>query len=150
MFKILNNKFVFKIREFFIYLDFYDILIINNNNLMANTIYPKACAMPQCPAITENKYCDKHKQGKYKRNKTTNEAGYGITWQRLRKIILLDNPLCETCKSKNIIKPATEVHHVIRLSAGGTNERDNLQCLCKPCHSRITKTGVGGIKCLRV
>ncbi|WP_404819064.1 HNH endonuclease [Ligilactobacillus animalis] len=33
---------------------------------------------------------------------------------------------------------ATEVHHVLPISQGGTNAQDNLMSLCKPCHSRIT------------
>ena len=34
--------------------------------------------------------------------------------------------------------PATEVDHVIPRSAGGSDDVQNLQSLCKPCHSRHT------------
>ncbi|WP_241871644.1 HNH endonuclease [Corynebacterium diphtheriae] len=29
-----------------------------------------------------------------------------------------------------------EVHHVLPIEHGGTHNFDNLQSLCKPCHSR--------------
>jgi len=34
--------------------------------------------------------------------------------------------------------PATEVHHIVPLDKGGSNADENLQALCKPCHSRHT------------
>ena len=109
---------------------------------MIKTLYPKACASPQCAEITHNKYCNKHKQyNRAARAKNTNAAGYGITWQRLRKVFLLENPLCENCKAKGIIKPATEVHHKTNIKDGGVNDYDNLQSLCKPCHSQETRRG---------
>ena len=30
-----------------------------------------------------------------------------------------------------------EVHHILPLSRGGTNDEDNLMSLCKSCHSKI-------------
>ena len=30
-----------------------------------------------------------------------------------------------------------EVHHILPLSRGGTNNEDNLMSLCKSCHSKI-------------
>jgi len=33
---------------------------------------------------------------------------------------------------------ATEVDHIVPLRAGGTNDAENLQALCKSCHSRKT------------
>lgn len=40
-----------------------------------------------------------------------------------------DKGLCVLCSS-----PATEVHHIIFRSHGGTNELKNLACLCRKCH----------------
>ncbi|MFQ6760861.1 HNH endonuclease [Limosilactobacillus reuteri] len=42
------------------------------------------------------------------------------------------------CLSQGRYTQATEVHHVLPLEHGGTNEFKNLMALCKPCHSRIT------------
>ncbi len=40
-----------------------------------------------------------------------------------------DKGLCVLCSS-----PATEVHHIIFRSHGGTHELNNLVCLCRVCH----------------
>ena len=65
-------------------------------------------------------------------NKT--KEGYDYRWQKLRRMILRRNPLCEICG----MSPANEVHHLQRRKDGGTDELDNLQCLCKSCHSKET------------
>ncbi len=46
--------------------------------------------------------------------------------------------LCEECQKQGRLTPAEEVHHILPLSHGGTNNTNNLMALCKPCHSRIT------------
>lgn len=106
-------------------------------------IYPRACAYQQCNKIMHSKYCDDHKhiQSDVSRETrgTTSEQGYGTIWQKVRKIHLLNYPLCEDCKTTGIVKPAKEVHHKIELRKGGTNEDDNLQSLCKSCHSKRTR-----------
>lgn len=62
------------------------------------------------------------------------KRGYDRTWQRLRRMYLRRYPVCEKCGA-----PATEVHHVHALVDGGPRLcYDNLQALCKPCHSRKT------------
>ena len=67
-----------------------------------------------------------------------NDKFYALTnWRNLRALKLQMNPICENEKCINI---ATEVHHVkeknkypdLALSV------DNLQSLCKSCHSSIT------------
>ena len=53
--------------------------------------------------------------------------------------------LCEWCKKKGIIKPAEEVHHIIRLTPENINKPEitlnwaNLAALCKDCHKKIKK-----------
>lgn len=61
--------------------------------------------------------------------------GYGRTWQRLRRMVLAREPVCRSCQRE----PASEVDHIIALDKGGTNAMENLQGLCKPCHSRKTR-----------
>jgi len=66
--------------------------------------------------------------------------GYGETWRRYRRWYLDQHPVCKLCG-----KGATEVDHIRPLAHGGAKyELDNLQSLCKSCHSRKTsaeKTG---------
>ena len=48
--------------------------------------------------------------------------------------MLREEPLCRICRRHD----ATEVDHIIPRELGGSDERENLQGLCKVCHS--TKT----------
>ena len=60
-------------------------------------------------------------------------------WERLRRAILSKEPLCRQCKRDGVNEKATEVDHIVPLSQGGRPYHvDNLQPLCKPCHSRKT------------
>jgi 5-methylcytosine-specific restriction endonuclease McrA len=75
---------------------------------------------------------------------TRQQRGYGETWQRLRKLVLAEEPLCVECLEAGRLTPATEVDHHIALARGGTHDRSNLRPMCKPCHSRKTATEDGG------
>lgn len=66
--------------------------------------------------------------------------GYGRTWQRLRLMVLREEPLCPCGK------PATEVDHILAKAKGGDDSRENLQGLCKSCHSRKTVREDGALK----
>ncbi|TWU67291.1 HNH endonuclease [Crateriforma conspicua] len=68
--------------------------------------------------------------------------GYGRRWQRIRQRKLKANPLCQHCLADGRGPvPANEVDHIIP-SQGIDDpnhwDEDNLQSLCKPCHSRKT------------
>lgn len=62
--------------------------------------------------------------------------------------MLAEHPLCAdpfgAHAAEHRIEPATQVDHVVPLSAGGTHRPDNLQCLCVACHSRKTASEDGG------
>ena len=67
---------------------------------------------------------------------------YGRQWKKIRDYFLALNPFCEMCKRQGRYTDATEVHHILPLADGGTNDIDNLMALCKSCHSRITMTAI--------
>ena len=48
-------------------------------------------------------------------------------------MFLRHNPLCLECG-----RPAEEVDHVIPKARGGSDKWENLQPLCKSCHSKKT------------
>lgn len=66
-------------------------------------------------------------------------------WRGVRKRRLESHPLCEVCKSNDMITPATEVHHITPCETARTVDdmrklmfnEDNLQSLCHKCHSLI-------------
>ena len=60
-------------------------------------------------------------------------------WKNLRLLTLLNDPLCTACKAQGKIVPAEEIDHIIPMQEGGLPfDSDNLQPLCKECHSRKT------------
>lgn len=104
----------------------------------------KPCKYPGCPElIREGSYCPKHKMIA---NREYNQCHrdpdfrqrYGRQWVKIRNAYISKHPLCEECEKAGRLVPATEVHHKIPLASGGTNAEENLQSLCKACHSRHT------------
>lgn len=65
-------------------------------------------------------------------------------WRKLRDLKLKDQPLCEVCLSKGIVKQADEVHHIESFMSYDTRSEqslkaysyNNLQSICKQCHQR--------------
>ena len=77
-------------------------------------------------------------------SKTTAERGYGYAWKKLRLLILQrDAYLCQECYRHKKLTPATDVDHIKPKSAGGTDDPDNLQSLCRSCHDIKTKLESG-------
>ena len=74
------------------------------------------------------------------RRDSASRRGYDRKWQRLRRWFLARHPVCQECECHGRAEAATEVHHIAPLSDGGSRLREeNLQALCKSCHSRKTK-----------
>ncbi|MFV0441909.1 MAG: HNH endonuclease [Lachnospirales bacterium] len=102
----------------------------------------RPCSHQGCPNLTDNRYCVEHKKQenkryeKYDRNPVIHRR-YGKVWKRIRDSYIRGNPLCEECSKAERYTRASEVHHKIPLSQGGTHDRDNLMSLCKSCHSKI-------------
>ena len=60
-----------------------------------------------------------------------------LSWYQYRqraKAYLARNPYCEECARAGRSTMADEIDHVTPLGAGGLDDLDNLQSLCKPCH----------------
>ncbi|WP_158625971.1 HNH endonuclease [Arsenicitalea aurantiaca] len=66
------------------------------------------------------------------RKLTTTERGYGWAWQKLRLLVLADEPLCRICREQGRITAAEEVDHID--GNAHNNDRENLRPLCRPCH----------------
>ena len=104
--------------------------------------------------LTRERYCDTCKplalakeEARLRRNRKTadiwrgsaTERGYNNQWQKIRKVKIGLNPLCELCERKGRVVPAAVVHHIqpvddmplLRL------EINNLMSLCRECHERI-------------
>lgn len=109
----------------------------------------KPCRHPGCPNLSANGYCERHQgaaklQREYfdKQRGSAASRGYGRSWRegtRLR--ILARDPVCvNPFGLENHIVLSTEVDHKVPKSQGGDDSDENLQGVCKPCHSRKTAT----------
>lgn len=101
----------------------------------------KPCAYPGCPNLTHDTYCEKHQSLRHKQYDRYSRAHnhdkkYGNNWKRIRANYVKSHPLCEKCLKEGRITTVEEVHHIIPLSRGGTNQFCNLMSLCQSCHTK--------------
>jgi len=72
------------------------------------------------------------------------ERGYGREWEKLRTAALQrDKHLCQPCLRRHRVTPAAQVDHINPKAKGGTDDMDNLQSICGPCHDAKTLTDEG-------
>jgi 5-methylcytosine-specific restriction enzyme A len=121
---------------------------------------PKPCVQPGCGALVANgSRCAAHQREHYRqfnaRRGTVTEQGYGTRWRKIRDYHIALEPLCRECLGKGKTVAASEVDHIVPRAQGGTDDDNNLQSLCKSCHSAKTARevlnkgrGVGGSKSL--
>ena len=62
--------------------------------------------------------------------------GRRATEQRLRR--LRNEPLCRICASKGIVRASAVPDHIKPLSQGGSDDDNNIRCLCHQCHRDVT------------
>lgn len=105
----------------------------------------RPCSVMGCPnrAAPGSSRCAEHAE-EYKRasereRPSAAARGYGHRWRAIRARYLKLHPRCEVCGEL-----ASELDHIIPIRAGGTNHWDNLQALCKSCHSKKTNRYDGG------
>lgn len=111
---------------------------------------PHPCAAPQCPALTQDRYCPTHRRARQQqqdeRRGSAASRGYDSCWQRYRTAYLAKHPLCATCAARDQVTAATDVDHIVphrgdrRLFWDPTNH----QALCGTCHDRKTAVEDGG------
>lgn len=77
----------------------------------------------------------------YERDRRIRKKFYdSAVWKKARAIVLSREPFCRECDSRGEVIEATEVDHVQDLDDHPELALviENLQPLCKPCHSRKT------------
>lgn len=107
---------------------------------------PRSCGQPGCLNLSDNSYCEEHKQKKDQYRGTASERGYNARWQKARKHFLSLNPLCVECLADKYVVAATVVDH-IKPHKGDYAlfwDRKNWQALCKRHHDIKTATKDGG------
>lgn len=104
----------------------------------------KHCEAPGCKAMSKYRRCEIHRRMAERiydsspQRKQARKVLDTARWRRLRLMHLRNNPLCNLCG-----KPANQVDHIIARKADEdlTFDADNLQSLCRACHTRKTRNG---------
>jgi 5-methylcytosine-specific restriction protein A len=101
------------------------------------------CGYPNCPTLTDEAYCEKHKPkvnrdyNRYIRDEDSKSFYNSAAWRRLARLQLRREPLCAECFKAGRIQPAEIADHIQPIREGGARlDRENLQSLCRSCHSR--------------
>lgn len=115
---------------------------------------PTACRRPGCRGLVTAGVCSVCGPIKQRsnwdayhaeRNATSrHKRGYGWTWEKLRDMVLADEPLCRQCGAVGLVAAAVTVDHILPKAWGGMDDMDNLQPLCKQCHDDKTAREVRG------
>lgn len=100
---------------------------------------PKPCIQPGCRALVYDgtTRCAAHKRqaSNFTRRESRHARGYGSAWDKLRQLVLQrDAGLCQACRAEGRVTAGNLVDHKVPKFEGGTDDLDNLQVLCKPCH----------------
>lgn len=96
----------------------------------------RLCAEPGCPNPAAYRgRCATCARVNERRTERAGRHVYGTRrWVMLRRSVLFERPLC-ACGAI-----ATDVHHKHDIADGGDPwDPANLEALCHPCHSRITR-----------
>ncbi|PZU75565.1 MAG: endonuclease [Sphingomonas sp.] len=64
--------------------------------------------------------------------------GYGREHDAMRARVLREEPLCRICDAAGRVTASTIADHITPKAEGGTNDRENYQGVCGPCH--VVKT----------
>lgn len=70
----------------------------------------------------------------------TYQRGEMYGYQNLKQYILKrDSYTCQSCKKNSNKNVELHIHHIVFRSNGGTDTKNNLTTLCKPCHDKLHK-----------
>ena len=86
--------------------------------------------------------CGPTKRTRQARHRKGTRKIYNRRWEAFRSIVGAERRwLCERCKDEGKLVVGKELHHITPLADGGAkHDRDNVELLCKSCHSRETST----------
>ena len=102
----------------------------------------RPCRYLGCPHLTDGVYCEEHAKvmeqhyEKFQRGYSPGKR-YGRAWKRIRDRYVHKHPLCEQCLKEGRYVAVEEVHHIVPLAEGGSNDESNLMSLCRSCHEKI-------------
>lgn len=107
------------------------------------------CLEPGCPALVPSGRCAKHQKAVAVHYDRYKRGNYGRPWRRRRMAFIQSdierNVWCAECLRRGEKVVAEEVDHIVphRGDQALRDDPNNLQSLCKPCHSAKTAREVG-------
>lgn len=101
----------------------------------------KICSHPTCNRLQREARCEEHR---YKQTRTAEQRDkfYESTaWRKYAKAHLAVEPTCRECLKYGKVRAAEQVDHIKPRQTHPELEwdEDNLQSLCRPCHTRKTR-----------
>lgn len=102
------------------------------------------CAAAGCPTLVHARFCKAHAvvQERARPNCELRKLYRTTRWYRLRSVVLQQEPFCPECKDESGLYVATtDVHHTVKATPENFFDREILQALCAPHHSRHTQRG---------
>jgi 5-methylcytosine-specific restriction protein A len=103
----------------------------------------KPCTHQGCHKLTTGGPCEEHRRKerqRYDDNRgTSTERGYDAQWQKVRRVKLNSDPLCEVHTERGYVVVAVLVHHIKPVSEYPELRlvKSNLMSLCNECHEEI-------------
>ncbi|MCG3778037.1 MAG: hypothetical protein JW388_0743 [Nitrospira sp.] len=94
---------------------------------------PRWCA--RCQAAHASTSACPAKAPRIELRDNATDRGYDSRWQKIRRIKRAQNPLCEHCFTRGVVRLAGLVDHIFPLACGGDHTLGNLQSLCVGCHA---------------
>ncbi len=118
------------------------------------------CRHAGCTRLVDKPgFCEAHRRQAFKAQKLLVTDDYKERnrfyqrkeWKSVRSLQLQLEPLCRECRKLGKLVAASVVDHILPITEGGAKlDLENLQSLCKPCHERKGRAGIGGGKSLPV
>lgn len=105
------------------------------------------CSIPGCSNLVDRGRCAEHRTKAERVRGSAAARGYGERWRRYRRSFLAGHPLCVRCEEGGIVRPATDVDHIIPVHGPSDPlfwEPSNHQALCHSHHSAKTVNEDGG------
>lgn len=100
-------------------------------------------ACPRCGYAHDKGSCPRctRQYDKTERNQDAAKFYHSKFWRELRAACgARDKYICQSCGMP--AGHSFHADHIVERESGGADELENLQCLCKRCHSRKTMRGV--------
>ena len=97
---------------------------------------PRPCTHPGCGVLVRDgtNRCERHPRPAWTKREDAPQRIGGRRRQELRAQLLRSQPLCAECERQGRVTLATERDHIVPLAEGGTEDDNNVQGLCPPCH----------------